>query len=54
VAVDLGNYFKVPADTRDLNYEKYFTKGNRKLKEVGEYTSDNTERLNVEQLKNVC
>jgi len=51
VAVDLGNYFKVPADTRDLNYEKYFTKGNRKLKEVGEYTSDNTERLNVEQIK---
>lgn len=51
VAVDLGNYFKVPADTRDLNYEKYFTKGNRRLKEVGEYTSDNTERLNVEQIK---
>lgn len=51
VAVDLGNYFKVPADTRDLNYDKYFTKGNRRLKEVGEYTSDNTERLNVEQIK---
>lgn len=51
VAVDLGNYFKVPADNRDLNYEKYFTKGNRRLKEVGEYTSDNTERLNVEQIK---
>lgn len=51
VAVDLGNYFKVPADTRDLNYEKYFSKGNRRLKEAGEYTSDNTERLNVEQIK---
>lgn len=51
VAVDLGNYFKVPADIRDLNYEKYFTKGNSRLKEVGEYTSDNTERLNVEQIK---
>ena len=50
-AVDLGNYFRVPADTRDLNYEKYFTKGNERLKETGEYTSDNTERLQVEQIK---
>jgi UDP-glucose 4-epimerase len=51
VAIDLGNYFRVPADTRDLNYDKYFTKGNEKLSSMEEYTSDNTERLNVEQIK---
>lgn len=51
VASDLGNYYRVPADTRDLNYDKYFTEGNEILTSAGEYTSDNTERLGVEQIK---
>ncbi|SCZ76090.1 polysaccharide biosynthesis protein [Acidaminobacter hydrogenoformans] len=51
VAEDLGNYFRVPADTRDLNYDKYFIKGSQKLTNAQEYTSDNTERLNMEKVK---
>lgn len=51
VSQDLGNYFRVPADTRDLNYEKYFTKGSEGLTEAVEYTSDNTERLSVPRIK---
>jgi UDP-glucose 4-epimerase len=50
-AFDLGNYYRVPADTRDLNYDKYFTEGNENLTTAGEYTSDNTERLNVAEIK---
>ena len=47
---DLGDYFRVSADSRDLNYEKYFSKGiNSIVKE--EYNSENTKRLNVEQMK---
>ncbi|MDD4582923.1 MAG: polysaccharide biosynthesis protein [Eubacteriales bacterium] len=51
VAADLGNFYRIPADTRDLNYDKYFTEGNDKLANAVEYTSNNTERLNVEQIK---
>ena len=47
----MGNYFRVPADTRDLNYDKYFVEGNYKLSFNGEYNSDNTQRLNVEKIK---
>lgn len=51
VAEDLGNYFRVPADNRDLNYEKYFTQGRRELIIQQEFNSNNTVRLNVEQIK---
>jgi UDP-glucose 4-epimerase len=51
VAADLGRFFRVPADSRDLNYDKYFIIGNRKLSSGEEYNSNNTERLNVEQIK---
>lgn len=51
VAKDLGNFFRVPADTRDLNYDKYFIEGNKKLETQQEYNSSNTEILNVEQIK---
>lgn len=47
-AEDLGGYFRVPADTRDLNYAKYFTDGSEKVTEIEEYNSFNTERLDVE------
>ncbi|MFD1780172.1 polysaccharide biosynthesis protein [Fredinandcohnia salidurans] len=51
VADDMGGFFRVPADKRDLNYEKYFEQGNEKLSIEQEYNSHNTERLNVEQIK---
>ncbi len=51
VAEDLGGFFRVPADKRDLNYEKYFVEGDVKLSSQEEYNSDNTTRLNVEQIK---
>jgi UDP-N-acetylglucosamine 4,6-dehydratase len=50
-AIDMGNYYKIPADNRDLNYDKYFSKGNEKIAVVEEYNSHNTERLNVEEMK---
>ena len=50
-AHDLGNYYRIPADTRDLNYGKYFSEGEFKVTQVEEYTSHNTERLDVESMK---
>jgi len=50
-AKDMGKYFKVPADNRDLNYDRYFIKGNEKLSTMNEYNSHNTYRLNVEEIK---
>lgn len=52
-AVDLGQYYCIPADNRDLNYSKYFSDGEEKISEYDDYTSHNTERLNVEQVKNL-
>ncbi|WP_053364456.1 polysaccharide biosynthesis protein [Bacillus sp. FJAT-27251] len=51
VAQDLGGFYQVPADTRDLNYDKYFVEGDQKLSNEEEYNSHNTERLNIEQIK---
>lgn len=48
---DLGGFFRVPADKRDLNYDKYFEVGNEKLSIEKEYTSHNTKILTVEQIK---
>lgn len=50
-AVDMGEFFRVPADKRDLNYDKYFVEGNEKLSTEEEYNSHNTEILSVEQIK---
>ncbi|MBS3902002.1 MAG: SDR family NAD(P)-dependent oxidoreductase [Dethiobacter sp.] len=50
-AEDLGGYYRIPADTRDLNYDKYFVQGEEQITYGWEYTSHNTERLNVEQVK---
>jgi UDP-N-acetylglucosamine 4,6-dehydratase len=44
---DLGDYFRVPADTRDLNYDKYFDEGSKKVTTIKEYNSFNTERLDI-------
>ncbi|MBP8988785.1 MAG: polysaccharide biosynthesis protein [Clostridia bacterium] len=51
VAIDMGGFYRVPADKRDLNYDKYFIEGDQKLSSDGEYNSDNTERLSMDQLK---
>ncbi|NPV54619.1 MAG: polysaccharide biosynthesis protein [Firmicutes bacterium] len=50
-AEDLGKYYRIPADTRDLNYDRYFIKGEEQISYGSEYTSHNTERLNIEQIK---
>lgn len=50
-AEDLGNYFRIPSDSRDLNYEQYTSNGNDKLNTVEEYNSHNTKRLDVEGMK---
>ncbi len=51
VAEDMGNFYRVPADKRDLNYDKYFVEGNRQLEQIEDYNSDNTNRLNVQEIK---
>jgi len=51
VAEDLGGFFRVPADTRDLNYDKYFEDGEKELSGNKEYNSHNTKRLTVEEVK---
>ncbi len=50
-AEDMGGFYRIPADTRDLNYDKYFEKGEVKLASMEEYNSNNTFQLNVEQVK---
>lgn len=50
-AVDMGNYYRIPADTRDLNYERYFTKGVEDVTKYDEYHSHNTSQLDVEGMK---
>jgi len=50
-AIDMGDFYRVPADKRDLNYDKYFTDGNEGRTQLEEYNSNNTELLNVEQVK---
>ena len=50
-AIDMGNYYRIPCDTRDLNYDKFFTKGNTEMDTVEDYHSHNTHRLDVEGMK---
>lgn len=50
-AEDCGNYFRIPADNRDLNYEQYFSEGDVQVTELEEYHSHNTDILNVEEMK---
>jgi UDP-glucose 4-epimerase len=52
-SIDMGNYFRVPADTRDLNYSKFFNEGNSSIQLYDEYNSHNTVRLNKNELKNL-
>lgn len=50
-AHDLGGYYRIPADNRDLNYDKYFSEGEEAISRLDDYTSHNTHRLNVGQVK---
>ena len=52
-AYDLGDYFRIPPDLRDLNYGKYIENGEKKISHMEDYNSHNTERLNIEQVKNL-
>lgn len=52
-AEDMGRYYRIPADNRDLNYKKYFVEGETHIAEVDDYTSHNTERLSVEEVKSL-
>ena len=49
-AVDMGHFYRIPADNRDLNYDKYFSKGNKNITQKEEYTSYNTQRLTKDEV----
>jgi len=50
-AEDMGRYYRIPADNRDLNYEKYFVEGEEQISELDDYTSHNTQRLDIPGIK---
>jgi UDP-glucose 4-epimerase len=50
-AEDMGDYYRIPADNRDLNYAQFFSEGEEKIAQFDDYTSHNTKQLNVEQVK---
>ena len=53
VAQDEGEYYRICADNRDLNYEKFFDKGSKDVSKVDDYNSHNTKRLNINEMKNL-
>lgn len=50
-AIDMGDFYRVPADNRDLNYDQFFKEGDQKRATIEEFNSDNTRRLNLEETK---
>lgn len=52
-AIDMGDYYRIPADNRDLNYDKFFIEGEREIATIEDYHSHNTEQLDVEGMKNL-
>lgn len=50
-AIDMGDYYRIPCDTRDLNYDKFFTEGSEEVSRIEDYHSHNTRRLDVEGMK---
>lgn len=50
-AIDMGNYYRIPCDNRDLNYDKFFTEGSEDMSKIEDYHSHNTVRLDVEGMK---
>ncbi|QEE43769.1 NAD-dependent epimerase/dehydratase family protein (plasmid) [Rhizobium sp. WL3] len=52
-AIDMGHYYRIVADNRDLNYAKYFSEGETKIADFDDYTSHNTQRLSLDQIKDM-
>ena len=52
-AVDMGNFYRIPADNRTLNYDKFFTEGNAERNTLIDFNSDNTKRLTLEEVKTI-
>jgi UDP-N-acetylglucosamine 4,6-dehydratase len=52
-AEDMGGYYRIPADNRDLNYAKYFSEGEEEISRLDDYTSHNTRRLKVGEIKHL-
>jgi len=52
-AKDMGDYYRLPADNRDLNYSKYVSEGEQEISQLDDYTSHNTKQLNVKQVKSL-
>ena len=52
-AEDMGDYYRIPCDTRDLNYDKYFVEGQEKVSRIEDYHSHNTRRLDEEGMKSL-
>lgn len=50
-AIDMGGYYRIPCDTRDLNYDKFYTEGSEDVSRIEDYHSHNTHRLDVEEMK---
>ena len=50
-AIDMGEYYRIPCDSRDLNYDKFFSEGDEKVSKIEDYHSHNTKRLDVEGMK---
>ncbi len=50
-AIDMGQYYRIPCDNRDLNYDKFFTQGNEEVSKIEDYDSHNTRHLDVEGMK---
>jgi len=50
-AEDMGGYYRIPCDNRDLNYDKFFTEGQEDMEKIEEYHSHNTTRLDVDGMK---
>jgi len=50
-SIDMENYFRIPCDERDLNYDKYFVEGKEEISKIEDYNSHNTYRLNIEEMK---
>jgi len=52
-AIDMGDYYRIPCDERDLNYNKYFVEGEENTSKIDDYNSHNTHRLSTEEMKNL-
>jgi UDP-glucose 4-epimerase len=50
-SIDMGNYYRIPCDGRDLNYDKYFVEGEEEISHIEDYHSHNTRQMNVDEMK---